>query len=226
MAAIASSPFSGIAASCEERTFVSVISVSKDNIETVQKTIKSWQDTANLIRNELELRLKNDPHSEGMLHDLKLISDCQIILHGSACQVSQVLANSENLKILLAIDSLGEIQAIACCGMNFEEELLVGELVTSPSNIRWNTKLTSLSDPIYGGGTLLMHAIFKIAAQIKKPKIGLDSSTTAEPFYKKLGMKQDLTSFEFILSEKSHHQNIERALARAFGPSFRYSLLS
>ena len=113
--------------------------------------------------------------------------------------------------------------------MDFAKRLCVGELVSAPSNLRWKTKISCISNPIYGGGTLLMHAIFKMAEITKKANIGLLSSRSGQLFYEKLGMKQVIEGsnlFEFILSEKSHHQNIERALARAFGPSFKYSLLS
>ncbi len=225
MIAIASSPFSTASIGTEQRTFTSVISASLDNITTVQKTIECWLKTARLIREELESGLTADPSSKEIPQDIKLLDDCQSILRGIAAQARVFLEYFPQTKIFLAADSLGEIQSIACCGIDFEEGLVVGELVTAPSNIRWKTKLTCVAPPIYGGGTLLMHAIFKIAQTIKKPRIGLLSSETGELFYKKLGMKQNRNSFEFIPSKRSHYENIEEALAKAFGSSFKYSLL-
>lgn len=225
MTTLALSPFPGIVGRIEERTFTSVVSVSEDNIATVQKTIECWQETVTLIRDELNSQLRTDPSSNESLQDLTLIKDFQGRLGAINRQLTVVLKIPERLKILLAFDSLGEIQGIACCGMDSKKELVVGDLISAPSNLRWKTKLISISSPIYGAGTLLMHAIFKIAERIKKPKVGLYSIASAAPFYEKLGMIQDPTGFEFILSEKSHHENIERALAKALGPSFKYSLL-
>jgi hypothetical protein len=225
MAAIASSPFSGIARGAEKRTLSSVISVSENNITTVRKTIQCWVKTGALIRGELISSLRADPASKAILQDIKLLDDCQVILGCRQKLVIEFLKNLPQTKILLAVDSLGEIQSMACYGMDFEDELQVRELATAPSNIRWKTKLTCIAPPIYGGGTLLMHAIFKVALTTKKPKVGLLSTETGNLFYKKLGMMEDELGFVFILSKRSHHENMERALAKAFGPSFKYSLL-
>ena len=225
MAAIASIPPFGVATSIEERTFTSVISVSKDNIETVQKTITFWEKTIILIRKELEFNFKADPTSDKTLHDFKLLADCEGILGGVAIQIDEFQKILPETKLLLALDSLKEIQAITCFGSDFEEELVVAELLTAPSNIRWETKLTCLSPPIYGGGTLLMHALFTIAQNTKKPKLGLASTETGKTFYKKLGMATDELGFIFTISDRSHQESIKKALVKSFGTSFRYSLL-
>lgn len=225
MIAVGQSPFSTIPAHTERR-FSSVVSLIEEMIPTVKKTIACWKESLTFIEDVLKSKSVLDPFSKELKHDFELLRDYNTSLkfNVTACEMVAEKSHS-HIKMFVALDSLGEIQALACYSLRSKTDLVVCDLITAPSNIRWKTSIPSLLAPLNGGGTLLMHALFKVLQIEKKSRIYLVALVTAAPFYQKLGMRQvDVDSFEFILSDRGHQEKIQNAFIKVFGPLFEYSL--
>lgn len=150
-----------------ERTFTSVVSLTKKMMPTVLKTIECWSELITYIEAQLNSKILVDSSGELKKNNL-LIKDYKLTLESVKDSFESIQEGFFcGLKMLLAIDSCEEIQAIGVYSSDIKSDLSVQELITAPSNIRWKSSLSSPTLHIYGGGTLLMHVLFKIAQILK-----------------------------------------------------------
>lgn len=214
----------------------SITSVSlaiRADINTITKVASQWQAYVVKLQARIDDKAKAIPKDKSIKDASYLAQEYLKILElfqESLASISKCRSATDPCKILQAKDSSNAIQALACYWIgkfSTPPKLFVSEIVAAPWNIRWPIALEGPSPPVRGSGTLLLHALFQIFDKDSDlNRLCLYASYYSVGFYEKIGMEKDDTSFPpYFFFSHEHRERMNAALVRAFGDSFRYSLL-
>lgn len=192
--------------------FASVEILDGERLQVITKTLRIWKRfLTNYVSHHQE---------KGLLDERsKLISADYLTVVGLLQSTVFQMRTRPHIKLLAAKDLKEEIQAMSCFSIGPKAPteavciMRVSELITAP----WNLRLTYAPhpEPLYGGGVLLMHAMFQIAKKSQAQELKLHSTPTSITFYKKLGMSFDgINRFTFSTLSKEHKEALDGALLK------------
>lgn len=161
----------------------SAIIAKECDVSTIQRCFVIW----NHFLKEHDAIFSKNIDSSNLLYDYKTV----LSIAETECER---LGKSSALTVILAKDSLGQIQGIGCFSKrtkpSYESESFeISSVISAPWNIHWpcNTEKKGI---IKGGGTLIIYSIYRMAIKAKTEKIALSSTASGISFYKKLGLAQ------------------------------------
>jgi len=201
--------------------------MSGPDIFHVKEVLGIWLRHVNrIIKNLRESAERIDPEKKAK--DLEMCSTYHTTLKSLNDSINEIEEEpSFQGKVLLAKDSAGKIQAALTYHILDPKKAYVTELLSAPWNLRWNTHSMNISQPLRGGGVMLMDALCKIALKGGLDEVFLLSEEIARPFYTKIGMTEyGDAAFTFYIKKAEDQGKIQSAMHRAFGKDFHYSLLT
>lgn len=173
----------------------SAIIAKESDVSNIQSCLVIW----NHFLKEHDATLTKNRDSFNLLYDYKTV----LSITETECER---LGKSASLTVILAKDTLGQIQGIGCFSKrtksSYESESFeISSVISAPWNIHWPAEMEKKGS-IKGGGTLIVYSIYRMALKAKTEKIALSSTASAISFYQKLGLAQSSYNRFYVDIEK------------------------